>query len=83
MYRKIEGNQRMTINEASARNPDNFILVRLDSREISNTMGTILYIGDDYGELFRLILEFDESSLCIVIEGLNHQRSLGGVLVGG
>ena len=83
MYKKIERNQRMTTNEASVRYPESFILVQRDSRELSNAMGTVLYVGDDYDELFSLMLEIDESSLCIVIEGLNHQRSLGGVVVGG
>ena len=83
MHKKIDGNPRMTTNEASARYPDSYILVKRDSRGLSNVMGTILYIGDNYDELFRIMLEIDDSSLCIVIEGLNHQRSLGGIVISG
>ena len=83
MYKKVEENQRMTAFEASAMYPDDFILMRSDKKVISNPMGTILYIGDNYGELFRLGLTLEDSSLCIVYEGLNHQRSLGGVVIGG
>ena len=50
---------------------------------ISNAMGTILYVGDNYGELSRLTSRLEEPSFCVVIEGLNHQRSLGGIVVGG
>jgi hypothetical protein len=45
-------------------------------------MGTILYIGDDDDELFSLITKFDDPYLCGVVEGLNHQWSLGGIVVG-
>ena len=83
MYKKVEGNQRMTAFEASAKFPDDYILMRSDERVISNPMGTILYLGDNYGELFRLGLTLEDSSLCVVYEGLNHLRSLGGVVIGG
>ena len=83
MYKKVEGNQRMTAYEASAKFPNDYILMRRDKRVISNPMGTILYLGDDSDELFDLGLTLEDSTLCVVYEGLNHQRSLGGVVVGG
>jgi len=83
MYKKIESTQRMTDDEASAMYPDDFILFRCDKNVISNAIGTILYVGDNYGELFRLASGLEAPSLCVVLEGLNHQRSLGGVVVGG
>ena len=82
MYRKIEENQRMTSNEAAACYPDSFFIMRMDSMDISNQMGTILYVGDDGDELFSLVMKFDDPSLCGVSEGLNHRRSLGGIVVG-
>ena len=83
MYKKVEGNQRMTAYEASAKYPNDYILMRSDKKVISNPMGTILYLGDDSDELFRLSLTLEDSTLCVVYEGLNHQRSLGGAVVGG
>ena len=83
MYKKVEGNQRMTDDEASVMYPNDFILFRCDKKVISNAMGTVLYVGDNYGELSRLTSSLEEPSFCVVIEGLNHQRSLGGVVVGG
>ena len=82
MYHEVEGSPRMTANEACARYPDSFVVMRMDSMDISNRIGTALYIGDDYNELFSLIMEFEDPSLCGVIEGLNHRRSLGGIVVG-
>jgi len=83
MYWNVESGLRMTENEASAQYPDSFIIMRMDSMDASNQMGTVLFIGDDYDELASFIMSFDDPSNCGVIEGLNHRRSLGGVLVGG
>ena len=82
MYQQIEPALRMTSNEASERYPDRFVIMRMDSMNPSNDMGTVLYIGDDYNELFSLILEFDDFSNCGVVEGLYHTNSLGGIVVG-
>ena len=72
----------MTANEASMKYPDEFILMKMDSMNPSDDMGTILYIGDDGDELFSLTTKFNDPSLCGVVEGLNHLRSLGGIVVG-
>ena len=82
MYRKVEPALRMTANEASERYPDSYIMMRMDSMDPSNDMGTVLYLGDDGDELFSLVMKLDDPSLCGVAEGLNHQRSLGGIVVG-
>ena len=82
MYKKIEPSLRMTANEASERYPDSYIVMRMDSMNPSNDMGTVLYIGDDGDELFSLVMKFDDPSLCGVTEGLNHMRSLGGIVIG-
>ena len=82
MYRKIEPALRITANEASERYPDSYILMRMDSMSPSDDMGSVLYIGDDGDELFALVMKLDDPSLCGVTEGLNHRRSLGGVVVG-
>jgi len=81
MYERIENNVRMTSNEASLLYPDMYFAMRKDSRT-SNT-GTVLFIGDDQSELFRLVLNLDDPNFCGVHEGLNLRRSLGGVVVGG
>ena len=80
MYQKVENNQCMTDIEASERYPDSFIIMRMDSME--SQMGTVLYVGDNQNEIISLVMELREP-FCGVIEGLNHQRSLGGVVVGG
>ena len=82
MYQRVEDGLHMTANEVSERYPDRFVLMRRDNREISNISGIVLYEGDDYNELFSLMVSFSEP-LCIVIEGENYRRSLGGVVVGG
>ena len=82
MYQKVEGNLRMTVNEASERYPNSYIVIRRDSEDLFNQIGTILYVGDDGFELFSLITTFDDPSLCGVVEGLNLQSSFGGVVVG-
>ena len=80
MYVKVEDNQRMTDIEASERFPDSYIIMRMDS--MNTQMGTVLYVGDDLDEIISLVMQQTEP-YCGVIEGLSHQRSLGGVVVGG
>ena len=80
MYRRVDEYQRMTNNEASENYPDNYIAVQRGSMD-SDT-GTVLYVGDNIGELITLIVERNEP-FCGIVEGLNLQRSLGGVVVGG
>jgi len=82
MYRKIEPPIRMTDNEASERFPDEFIVIQMDSMDLSDDVGTVLYVGDNRRELYRLIVSLNQP-FCGVVEGLNHRRSLGGVVVGG
>jgi hypothetical protein len=82
MITKIDPPLRMTSNEAAALYPDNYILMRMDSKSPSNDMGTVLYIGDDDDTLFAFALKLDDPNLCGVTEGLNHRRSLGGVVIG-
>ena len=82
MYRKIEPSLRMSANEASERYENDYILIRMDSRNPSNNMGTVLYVGDNGDELFALVMKLEDPSLYRVTEGLNHRRSLGGIVVG-
>jgi hypothetical protein len=82
MVTKIEPALRMTSSEAAERYPDSYILIRMDSINPSNDMGTVLYVGDDGDTLFSLAMQLDDPSLCGVTEGLNHRRSLGGVVAG-
>ena len=80
MYHRVDDNQRMTDIEASIHYPDNYIAVRWENMD--SETGTVLYVGDDMSELLSLIIERNEAFYGI-IEGLNLQRSLGGVVVGG
>ena len=82
MYRKIEPALRMTANEASEYYPDSFIVMQMDSMDLSDDVGSVLYVGNNRRELYTLIMSLNQP-YCGVIEGLNHQRSLGGVVVGG
>ena len=82
MYRKIEPPMRMARHEASERYPDSFIIMQMDSMDLSDDVGAVLYVGDNQREMFALVVSLNQS-FCGVIEGLNHQRSLGGVVVGG
>ena len=82
MYRKIEPTLRMTVNEASEKYENDYILIRMDSRNPSINMGTVLYVGDDGDELFSLVMKLDDPSLYRVAEGLNHRCNLGGIVIG-
>ena len=80
MYQRVDDIQRMTDNEASVHYPDSYIIMRLDSMD--SETGTVLYVGDTMGELLPLLMALEEP-YCGIVEGLNHRRSLGGVVVGG
>ena len=80
MCQKVENNPRMTDVEASERFPDSYIIMNMDS--ITSSIGTVLYIGDNEDEIISLVMTLDEP-FCGVLIGLNHQHSLGGVVVGG
>ena len=82
MYRKIEPALRMTRNEASERYPDSFIIMQMDSMNLSDEVGTVLYVGDEQNEMFALVVKL-QLQFRGIVEGLNHWRSLGGIVVGG
>ena len=46
MYRKIEPALRMTRNEASERYPDSFIIMQMGSMNLSDDVGTVLYVNE-------------------------------------
>jgi hypothetical protein len=81
MYRKVEGNLRMKRSEAFARFPDHYMLVQKENRDLFDPLGTVLYIGDDYYELFALGNTLN-LHLGIVYEGNNLQNDLGGIELG-
>ena len=74
-------NERMTTNEASEKYPDSYIVMQLDS--LTSNIGTILFICDTRSEAFEKLAELDGMDLCGITEGINHLRSLGGIVVGG
>ena len=80
MYRKVDETLRMTDIEATERYPDSYIVMRMDDME--SPMGTILYIGDTEDEMYKVMEQMDDSNLCGVLEGVNHQRRyLGGIVI--
>jgi len=82
MYNAINESPKMTENEACMAYPDNYILMQMDSRELFNPTGIVLYVGDDGDELFSLQVNLPVR-LGIVLEGINISRrlSLGGLVV--
>ena len=81
MYKKIEGDLRMTCNEASERYPDSYILIQRDNRDMFDPVGNVLYVGDDFNELFSLQVQLPVP-LGVVVEGATHRQCLGGVVIG-
>ena len=82
MYHKIEPPVRMTRNEASECYPDSFVVMQMNSMDLSDDVGAVLYVGNDRAELYDVIISLNQP-FCGIVEGLNHRRSLGGVVVGG
>ena len=82
MNRESEIGKRMNTYEAAEKYPDSYILMRTETTDLSNRMGTILYIGDTQDEAIAALISLENRHLCGVIEGLNHQRSLGGIVIG-
>jgi len=83
MYNKIENSPYMTDNEACQKYPDNYILIQRSGNNLFEQSGVVLYIGDDFSELFALQVDLPVQ-FGVVIEGLNISRrlSLGGIVVG-
>ena len=81
MYQRVDNNHRMTMHEASERYPDDYILMQMDDRGLYNPTGIVLYVGDNGDELFSVQVRLNVP-LGLVVEGLNHQRSMGGIAVG-
>jgi hypothetical protein len=83
MYKKIENSLRMTDNEACQKYPDSYILIQRDNQSTLEQTGVVLYVGDDFSELFALQVDLP-IPFGVVIEGRNISRrlSLGGIVVG-
>ena len=73
-------NIRMTDNEASANYPKSYIIMQFD--DMTSDMGTVLYIFDTEREACEKLAELDDLDYLGIVEGLHHQRSLGGIVVG-
>ena len=80
MYQRLDDNRRMTDVEAAVHYPDSYIIMRRDG--MYSDMGTLLYVGDNMGELMSLVVE-EGQPYCGIVEGLNYRRSLGGVVING
>ena len=84
MYRKIEGSPHMTRNQAAEEYPNDYILMKRDNRDTFDPSGIILYVGDDFDELFSLQVDLPVR-LGVVVEGINISRrlTLGDLVVNG
>ena len=82
MSQKLEGNLRMTSIEASERFPDSYIVMCRDNLEEAYSMGTVLFVTDNDREAYSFLMKLDDPRPCGVSEGLNLQRSFGGILIG-
>jgi len=84
MYRKIGNNQKMTINEASERFPNDYFLMQMDNRDTFDPLGVVLYVGDNFDELFSLQVDLPVY-LGVVVEGINisSRLTLGDLVVNG
>jgi hypothetical protein len=84
MYQKIESSMRMTESEATERYPDKYILMQMDNRDTFDPSGIVLYVGDDFDELFSLQIDLPVR-LGVVIEGINisSRLTLGDLVVNG
>ncbi|MCL1884491.1 MAG: hypothetical protein FWF81_12180 [Defluviitaleaceae bacterium] len=84
MYKKIENSPRMTESEATELYPDKYILMQMDNCDTFDPSGIVLYVGDDFDELFSLQIGLPVS-LGVVIEGLNisSRLTLGDLVVNG
>ena len=75
MYQAVDGNPRMTRNQAMERYPAYYILMQKDgSGDLRDPMGTVLFIGDDGDGLFSLQVNLPINR-GIVYEGLNIQTA--------
>ena len=81
MYKEVNGNLRMTVNEASTSYPNSIVLMKMESRDSLNPIGTILFEGDCYNELFELQVKLN-IPYGLVVEGINRQQNLGGLFFG-
>jgi len=81
MYKVVEGSPRMTRNEACLKYPNSYILMQKEDRDMFDPIGLVLYVGDDDDELFSLQVNLPVS-MGVIVEGVNLQRSLGGLVVG-
>ncbi|MCL2197429.1 MAG: hypothetical protein FWB80_00750 [Defluviitaleaceae bacterium] len=83
MYRVIENSPRMTDNEARQAYSDDYILIQRESINSLEQSGVVLYVGDDFSELFALQVDLPVAH-GVVKEGRNISRrlSLGGLVVG-
>ena len=73
-------NERMTYNEASAKYPKSYIIMQLD--DMTSDMGTVLFVFDGRREAYEKSAELYDLNLCGIVEGLDLQRSWGGIEIG-
>ena len=81
MYWPAEETVRNRPNEISDLFPDNYCLVRMDNRREMHPVCEVLYIGDNFSELFGVQVDMEDSHL-VVIPGrnINIRNSWGGIV---
>ena len=73
--------ERITFNEVSTKYPNSYIVMQADS--LTSDTGTVLFVCDTRSEAYEKLSQLDGMDLCGITEGINHLRSLGGIVVGG
>ena len=83
MYKKIENIPPMTDDEACHKYPNHYILMQMDGKELLDPQGVVLYVGDNFSELFAMQIKLPVKN-GVVIEGVNisNKLSLGGLVLG-
>ena len=84
MYKAVKERLKMTENQASEHYPNSYILMQRDNRDTFDPVGIVLYVGDDFDELFSLQVDLPVN-LGIVIEGVNisSRLTLGDLVING
>ena len=81
MYRQAQEAIRLRPNAISEMFPDNYCLVRMENRREMHPVCEVLFIGDDFSELFALQVDMEDSHL-VVLTGrhIELRNSWGGLV---
>jgi hypothetical protein len=73
VYTKLEDTERLTSIQTCEKYPDNYVLMRMDSRD-PMSLGDLLFIGDEQMEMLNVMLTLNDGARYKVIEGTNFRK---------